>query len=76
MMPPIGLTMIVSWPARINSTGLRRQYVHAVDIVPTLCSMLGIELPEVVRGYPLTTQRNPMWLVVVSIASAWRAAGR
>ena len=26
--------------------------------------------------YPLTTQRNPMWLVVVSIASAWRAAGR
>ena len=25
---------------------------------------------------PLTTQRNPMWLVVVSIAWAWRAAGR
>jgi hypothetical protein len=43
--------MIVSWPARITSAGPRRQYVHAVDIVPTLYSMLGIELPEVVKGY-------------------------
>ena len=43
--------MIISWPAQINSTGLRCQYVHAVDIVPTLYSMLGIELPEVVKGY-------------------------
>jgi arylsulfatase A-like enzyme len=43
--------MIVSWPQRITSTGLRRQYVHAVDIVPTLYSLLGIELPDVVKGY-------------------------
>jgi hypothetical protein len=44
--------MIVSWPARITASGLRRQYVHAIDIVPTLYSMLGIELPEAVKGYP------------------------
>src|SRR5580704_6063937 len=44
--------MIVSWPARITSAGVRRQYVHAVDIVPTLYSMLGIEMPDVVKGYP------------------------
>lgn len=25
--------------------------MHAIDIVPTLYSMLGIELPEVVKGY-------------------------
>jgi hypothetical protein len=43
--------MIVSWPARITSAGLRRQYVHAVDIVPTIYSMLGIEMPDVVKGY-------------------------
>ena len=43
--------MIVSWPAQITSTGQRRQYVHAVDIVPTLYSMLGIEMPDVVKGY-------------------------
>jgi hypothetical protein len=43
--------MIVSWPKQITSTGLRRQYVHAVDIVPTIYSLLGIEPPEVVKGY-------------------------
>ncbi|HYX57461.1 MAG TPA: arylsulfatase, partial [Streptosporangiaceae bacterium] len=43
--------MIVSWPARITATGKRRQYVHAVDIVPTLYSLLGIDPPEVVKGY-------------------------
>ena len=43
--------MIVSWPARITSAGVRRQYVHAVDIVPTLYSLLGIEPPDVVKGY-------------------------
>ena len=43
--------MIVSWPARITSAGVRRQYVHAVDIVPTLYSLLGIDPPEVVKGY-------------------------
>ena len=43
--------MIVSWPARITSTGVRRQYMHAIDIVPTLYSVLGIEPPEVVKGY-------------------------
>ena len=43
--------MIVSWPAQITATGLRRQYVHAVDIVPTIYSLLGIEPPEVVKGY-------------------------
>ena len=26
--------LIVSWPARITGSGLRRQYVHAIDIVP------------------------------------------
>jgi arylsulfatase A-like enzyme len=43
--------MIVSWSARVTASGLRRQYVHASDIVPTLYSLLGIEPPEVVKGY-------------------------
>ena len=33
--------MIVSWPAQITATGLRRQYVHAVDIVPTIYDASG-----------------------------------
>ena len=48
--------MIVSWPSKITDTGVRDQYTHAVDIVPTIYDLLGIELPEVVKGftqYPL-----------------------
>jgi arylsulfatase len=44
--------LIVSWPARIKASGeFRRQYTHAVDIVPTLFECLGVELPEVVNGF-------------------------
>ncbi len=43
--------MIVSWPAKITKTGVRRQYTHACDIVPTLYEVMGVEPPEVVKGY-------------------------
>jgi arylsulfatase A-like enzyme len=44
--------MIVSWPARVQASGeVRRQYTHAVDIVPTLLEVLGVELPDAVKGY-------------------------
>jgi arylsulfatase A-like enzyme len=42
--------MIVSWPAQIKKPGIRRQYLHAIDIVPTIYDCLGVELPEVYRG--------------------------
>src|SRR4029450_7147858 len=31
---------------------LRHQFLHATDVVPTMYDLLGIELPEVVKGYP------------------------
>src|ERR1700744_2069542 len=43
--------MIVSWPAKITETGVRRQFTHAVDIVPTIYDCLGVQPPEVVKGY-------------------------
>jgi arylsulfatase len=43
--------MIVSWPARIATTGTRRQYTHACDIVPTIYDCLQIEPPETLKGY-------------------------
>ncbi len=44
--------MLVSWPAKIApSTEPRPQYVHAVDVVPTVYELLGIEPPEVIKGY-------------------------
>ena len=42
--------MIVSWPAQIKQTGVRRQYTHAVDIVPTIYECLGVEPPESRQG--------------------------
>ena len=44
--------MLVSWPTGIKAKGeTRRQYTHAIDIVPTLYEAIGIELPEEVNGY-------------------------
>src|SRR5213078_2043288 len=44
--------MVVSWPAGITANGeYRHQYVHAVDIVPTVLQMLGVAMPEVVKGH-------------------------
>ena len=44
--------LIVSWPAGIRAAGqIRRHYCHAVDIVPTLCEALAVQLPEAVNGY-------------------------
>jgi arylsulfatase len=46
--------LLVSWPARIaaGQTGLRRQYVHAIDIVPTILAAIGLDAPTELRGVP------------------------
>jgi arylsulfatase len=43
--------MIVSWPARIKDRGgLRSQFTHVIDIVPTLYEVIGITAPETLNG--------------------------
>ena len=43
---------LVSWPAGIPASDqVRHQYVHAVDVVPTLYDLLGITPPAVINGY-------------------------
>ena len=43
---------VVAWPKGIPARGeMRHQYIHAIDIVPTLYEMLGIEPPEVLKGF-------------------------
>lgn len=43
--------MIVSWPARLRGSGeLRNQYVHAIDLVPTILEVLGTDPPSALRG--------------------------
>ncbi|WP_371400660.1 arylsulfatase [Kribbella sp. NBC_00662] len=43
---------IISWPRGIEAKGeLREQYHHAVDIVPTILDVLGVEPPETIGGH-------------------------
>ncbi len=45
-------TLLVAWPEQIKaSKEVRDQYVHAVDVVPTIYALLGIEPPEVIKGH-------------------------
>jgi arylsulfatase A-like enzyme len=47
----INQNMVVSWPARIKDKGaLREQFVHVIDVVPTILEAAGIKAPEMVDG--------------------------
>ena len=50
--------LVISWPKGIKARGeVRNQYHHAVDIVPTILEICGLEMPQVYRGvkqYPLS----------------------
>jgi arylsulfatase A-like enzyme len=42
---------IVHWPKGISASGeVRRQYIHAIDIVPTVLDALGLDPPETLQG--------------------------
>ena len=43
--------MVVSWPARIKDPGaLREQFMHVIDVVPTILEAAGIQAPDAVDG--------------------------
>jgi arylsulfatase A-like enzyme len=43
---------IISWPAGIASRGeIRDQYHHAIDLVPTILDVLGVEPGEAIKGF-------------------------
>ena len=43
--------MAVSWPGHIKDQGaLREQFIHVIDVVPTLLEVTGIPAPEYVDG--------------------------
>ncbi len=45
--------MAIAWPARITDKGgIRNQFHHIIDIVPTILDAVGIQQPSVVDGIP------------------------
>ena len=46
---------IISWPAGpVEHGGIRRQFTHAIDIVPTLAELAGLDLPAQIDGVAQT----------------------
>ena len=45
--------LTITWPKGIKARGeIRNQYHHAVDIVPTILEICGLEMPKVYKGVP------------------------
>lgn len=45
--------MAISWPNKIKDKGgIRHQFHHVIDIVPTILEITGIQLPDMVNGVP------------------------
>lgn len=43
--------MVVSWPGHINDVGgIRRQFHHVIDVVPTILEAAGIPQPDTING--------------------------
>jgi arylsulfatase A-like enzyme len=43
---------VISWPAGTKERGgIRTQYHHAIDIVPTVLDVLGVTPPDTIKGY-------------------------
>lgn len=42
--------LVIHWPAQITNAGLRHQFCHVCDIVPTLLECVEVESPESING--------------------------
>ena len=46
---------IIHWPARLGTEGATcHQYTHAIDVLPTLLELIGIDAPAVINGVEQT----------------------
>jgi arylsulfatase A-like enzyme len=45
---------IIAWPGGKGGGQLREQYCHAIDLVPTILDMLGVDAPETIKGHVQT----------------------
>jgi arylsulfatase A-like enzyme len=45
---------IISWPARLGPSagGIRHQFAHAIDVLPTVLELIGLDAPETIGYVP------------------------
>ena len=63
--------LIVHWPARIGRPGAtRHQYAHAVDLLPTIVDLLGIDPPAAINGVAQTPFEGTSFASTLADAAA------
>ncbi len=67
----INQNMVVSWPARIKDGGaLREQFIHVIDVVPTILEAAGIPAPKEVDGIKQAPIEGTSFLYTFDAANA------
>jgi arylsulfatase len=67
----INQNMVVSWPARIKDKGaLREQFMHVIDVVPTILEAAGIKAPLAVDGIKQAPIEGTSFLYTFDAANA------
>jgi arylsulfatase A-like enzyme len=63
--------MTVSWPGHIKDAGgLREQFMHVIDVVPTILEVTGIQQPEVVDGIKQSPMEGTSFAYTFDAANA------
>ncbi len=64
-------SMVVSWPSRIKKTGgMRSQFVHLVDVVPTILEAAHLPFPTMVNGAKQVPLNGTSFMYTFDDASA------
>ncbi len=67
----INQNMVVSWPARIKDKGgLREQFTHVIDVMPTILEAAGIKAPAMVDGIKQKPIEGTSFLYTFDAANA------
>ena len=62
---------MVAWPAKVApQSAPRQQYIHAVDVVPTIYELIGVTPPETLRGYEQSRVEGESFAKSLTDASA------
>ncbi len=62
--------LIVHWPRRVGGAEFRRQYVHAIDLVPTVLEAVGLVAPDSIRGVAQSPIHGTSFLASLGDAAA------